>query len=162
MPEIFTARRYEDEVDYQRGLVALAVELPLWRYLAYSNPCTPLRDYLDVSLNPSVRLDEVRVAAVFDAMGLDLEQLSQLFVTHPPLNYHFPWQKEQRLPARTYLDLNWGSPRHVEGWSRLARLVNKTIEFYVVNPLYAISRELVAVYHPSGEIAIINPVALVR
>jgi len=77
----------------------------------------------------------VKAAKVFEAMGLDLEELSQIFVPEPWKYFRVPKNEREKQPiARSYLALGKCRPYEsdFEGWVNLAKLVGK--EIHLMNP----------------------------
>lgn len=144
MQEIFTARTYEDLLDYQQRLVDLAVELPVWRYASGGGLGTPRHDVIDVTTNPH-RPDRVCAAEVFRAMRLDLKELSGIFTENGTNN----------PTVSDYLDLGWCDHSDVLSWRKLAMLAAKTIEFFVREQppfVFCAYPTPLAIYHPNGNV----------
>jgi hypothetical protein len=92
---------------------------------------------------------------VFEFLGLSLEKLSQIFVEKPWGYYLAP--AENRSPqkvAPTYKDLQKCMALATEGWSELAKLAKKTINFIHCHGEPAGTH--IATYYPDGRIEIIK------
>lgn len=92
----------------------------------------------------------MNAAEVFRAMGLDLKELSQIFVEEPWKFYRIPAAEREEQPTMgNYLKLGKCRPWDFDGWKQLAVLVEK--EIHLVSCDGESEGRVTAAFYPDGE-----------
>ena len=94
---------------------------------------------------------------VFAALSLDLDQLSQIFVKDPHEYYLMPKHQRPKQPiALNYKSLGCCRVWDEEGWSELAKLLDKNILFYHNHGGNSPENVLRCIYYRNGKCSQIN------
>ena len=104
---------------------------------------------------PAEKGEFLNAAKVFMALGLDLEELSQIFVQKPENYYTVREEDREHQPtAKSYQDLGTCRAWDDDGWLALAMLSGKTIDFvHCHGEPMGVTR---AVYKPNGKFEILS------